>query len=30
MTATMLQPNGFIHEVCGGKPCYGGGWTGLP
>jgi hypothetical protein len=30
MTATMLQPNGFINEVCGGKPCYGGGWTGLP
>jgi hypothetical protein len=30
MTATMLQPNGFIDEVCGGKPCYGGGWTGLP
>ncbi|MDX6583194.1 MAG: hypothetical protein QOI10_2378 [Solirubrobacterales bacterium] len=30
MTATMLQPNGFIDEVCGGRPCYGGGWTGLP
>jgi hypothetical protein len=30
MTATMLQPNGFINEVCGGKPCYGGGWMGLP
>jgi hypothetical protein len=30
MTATMLQPNGYIDEVCGGKPCYGGGWTGLP
>jgi hypothetical protein len=30
MTATMLQPNGFIDEVCGGKPCYGGGYTGLP
>ena len=30
MTATMLQPNGFIDEVCGGRPCYGGGYTGLP
>jgi hypothetical protein len=30
MTATMLQPNGYITDVCGGKPCYGGGWTGLP
>jgi hypothetical protein len=26
----MLQPNGYIDEVCGGRPCYGGGWTGLP
>jgi hypothetical protein len=30
MTATMLRPNGYITDVCGGKPCYGGGWTGLP
>jgi hypothetical protein len=30
MTATMLQPNGYIDNVCGAQPCYGGGWTGLP
>lgn len=28
MKAAFLQENGVVIQGCGGKPCYGGGWTG--
>jgi hypothetical protein len=30
LTATWMQPEGYLDDVCDAKPCYGGGWTGLP
>ncbi len=28
MVSQFLRPNGAITDVCGGRPCYAGGWTG--
>jgi hypothetical protein len=29
LISQFLSPSGAISDVCGGKPCYAGGWTGL-
>ena len=28
MISQFLRPQGAITDVCGGRPCYAGGWTG--